>query len=199
MATSRKIALKRLRGLDEQVRSHLGIIAADPTDQATRHHDYEVRNWLRNMRRFYLMSARKPPPNGATGSTLTTKYSKKIPSAEIVKLERLLAGIYRVYQKLDDPGADKQCQRDFVFHMLDWIDDLHSLADLYRQPEPYSKSDAGRLVAGFLYHVIPHLMEAGRLLLDYEPGYFFDSPKPKTTESPAKPARRRPRSSLSRR
>ena len=101
----------------------------------------------------------------------------------------MLASIYNRYQKLDDPTANKVCRRDFVFHMSDWEKDLRALAELYEHPEGFSKSEAEEVVAGFLYHATAHVMEAARLMLDYEPGYIFDSPKPNQTESFVKPAR----------
>jgi hypothetical protein len=102
----------------------------------------------------------------------------------------LLARIYNTFQKLDDPAANKVCRRDFVFHMTDWEDDLHALAELYEHPERFSGPEAKRIVAGFLYHATAHVTEAARLLLDYEPGYLFDSPKTKVAEAPVKPARK---------
>jgi hypothetical protein len=101
----------------------------------------------------------------------------------------LLARIYDHYQKLDDPAANKVCRQDFIFHMSDWEDNLRALAELYEHPEVFDKTNAERIVAGFLYHATHHIMEAARLLLDYEPGYIFDSPKPKQTKELIKSAR----------
>jgi len=101
----------------------------------------------------------------------------------------LLASIYNHYQKMDDPAVNKDCRRDFVFHMSDWEEDVRALAKLYERPEEFSKSEAEQIVAGFLYHATAHVMEAARLLLDYEPGYLFDSAKPKKTEEFVEPAR----------
>lgn len=57
--------------------------------------------------------------------------------------------------------------------MTDWIDDLRRLADLVDRPEKYDSKAGGSIVVRFLYHVIPHLRAAGRLLLDYEPEDIF--------------------------
>ncbi len=105
------------------------------------------------------------------------------------ELHRLLAAIYNNFQKLDDPAANKICRRDFVFHMTDWDNNLRELAELYERPERFSKAHAKQIVAAFLFHATAHVMEAARLMLDYQPGYFFDSPKPKKAER-LKPARR---------
>jgi hypothetical protein len=112
-------------------------------------------------------------------------------------LQRLLAAIYNEYQKLDDPAVNKQCRQDFVFHMTDWATNLQELAELYQDPERFDRSDAGTIVARFLYHVTAHLMEAARLMLDYEPDYFFDSPKPKHAKKSVKLSRRRRRPAAS--
>lgn len=89
------------------------------------------------------------------------------------QLERLLTAVYNQYQKLDDAVANKKCRRDFVFHMTDWSEDLQRLANLYQHPEEFDRESAGDVVVGFLYHVIPHLREAGRLMLDYDPEDVF--------------------------
>jgi hypothetical protein len=49
MAQSRKQALKHLHGWLRQVECHLEILAANPGDQATRHHQHEACNWLNQM------------------------------------------------------------------------------------------------------------------------------------------------------
>jgi len=136
------------------------------------------------------MSAKKQPRNGRPALTPTVKPSADEQVHRARELHRLLANIYGAYQKLDDPSANKDCRRDFVFHMTDWEDDLRAFAELYEHPERFSKPEAERVVAAFLYHATAHVMEAARLLLDYEPGYFFDSPKPKKTTGRAKPAPR---------
>jgi hypothetical protein len=140
------------------------------------------------------MSARKPLRNGRRASPLSAPPSGHEALPNKADLERLLAAIYNEYQKLPDRAANKRCRWDLVFHMTDWARDLQRLAELYRNPEQVNRAAAEDIVTAFLLHVIPHLMEAGRLLLDYEPGYIFDSPKPKKTRPSLKPARpRRPR------
>ncbi len=123
------------------------------------------------------MSAKKLARNGKPVSRRTDQPSDN--SAANAKLEGLLAAVYPKYQKRTDSAADRQCRKDFVFHMTDWAGDLQRLAALYREPQDFAKTEAEAIVAGFLYHVIPHLVEAGRLLLDYEPGFIFESPKPR--------------------
>ena len=136
------------------------------------------------------MSAKKRAHNGRNASTLSEDRSASEAASQSAALRRLLASIYNKYQKLDDPAANTVCRRDFVFHMSDWEEDLRALAELYEHPEEFSKSDAASIVARFLYHATAHIMEAARLLLDYEPGYIFDSPKPKKTPDLVKSARR---------
>jgi hypothetical protein len=50
--------------------------------------------------------------------------------------------------------------------MMDWEGDLQELAKLFRNPDLSDEETASALVIGFLYHVVPHLNAAGRLLLD---------------------------------
>jgi hypothetical protein len=124
------------------------------------------------------MSGKNHGKNGRSASTRTGKRSASEAASKGTKLSRLLASIYDRYQKLDDAATNKVCRRDFVFHMSDWEEALRDLAELYEHPERFSRTDAEQIVAGFLYHATPHIMEAARLMLDYEPGYIFDSPKP---------------------
>jgi hypothetical protein len=136
------------------------------------------------------MSAKRQARNGKPASMTTTKRSVTEAASRNAELHRLLAYIYNCFQRLDDPAANKVSRRDFVFHMTDWEGDLCALADLYRHPERFSKDDAKHIVAGFLYHATAHIKEAARLMLDWEPDYFLDSPKPKKTASRVKPAPR---------
>jgi hypothetical protein len=69
-------------------------------------------------------------------------------------------------QKEVSPSDYERLRRDFIFHMTDWRSDLEKLAALYENPGSLKKKDASSIVVGFLYHVIPHLGAAGRLLLD---------------------------------
>jgi hypothetical protein len=75
-------------------------------------------------------------------------------------------------------GAEEYNRRrhDFIFHMTDWLNDLHRLTALYKNPAKQDPDDAGTEVIGFLYHVIPHLNAAGRLLLDEVGDPFADDP-----------------------
>jgi hypothetical protein len=138
------------------------------------------------------MSGKKRPLNGNRSSPGVVHSSGNGDKANLTQLRRMLAAIYDRYQRLDDPAANKQCRQDFVFHLTDWLGDLQRLTELYQHPERFDREAGGDIVAGFLYHAIPHFMEAGRLMLDYQPGYIFDSPKSATSsQRPLKPARRR--------
>ena len=121
------------------------------------------------------MLAGKPARNGKPASPRSGKLLSRSVNP---KLEARLAAAYSAFQHLDDPAADRICQRDFVFHMRDWEGDLRELAALYEHPERFSRNECEAIVSGFLMHATAHVMEAARLMLDYEPGYIFDSPKP---------------------
>jgi hypothetical protein len=87
-------------------------------------------------------------------------------------LQKLLAAVYNQFQRLGDRAANAEARRDFVFHMTDWLPDFDRLRAIYEHPEQCDRREAGREIAGFLYHVIPHLKAAGRLLLDKIPDAF---------------------------
>ena len=99
-------------------------------------------------------------------STRGAPQSKNELTPPSKELKKLLGSIYHQFQKLDDPAANRQSREEFVFHMTDWLNDLDSLYEAYKNPETISKEAAGDAVFGFLIHALPHLMAAGRLLLD---------------------------------
>lgn len=57
-------------------------------------------------------------------------------------------------------------RESFAFHMTDWSDDVQKLLELQQQSGSISSEDAAKKVVGLLYHLVPHLTEAGKLLLD---------------------------------
>jgi hypothetical protein len=118
------------------------------------------------------MSAKRPARNGSVASKSTGSVSRAKP-ARASNIQTLLAAIYNDYQRLDERKLNARCRRNFVFHMTDWSENLRELAELYQHPEKFSRQEAGRIVSGFLFHVIPHLRAAGRLMLDYAPEDFF--------------------------
>jgi hypothetical protein len=80
-------------------------------------------------------------------------------------LEQLLGHTFDAFQDVEDPAIHSQQKADFIFHMTDWIADLETLAELYKNPNLFEQKEARRFIFGFLVHVIPHLNAAGRLLL----------------------------------
>lgn len=72
----------------------------------------------------------------------------------------------RVFRDCYDDAASPQSDArtsDFVFHMLDWQDDLQALAGLYKNPPEPSSPKWDRAVNGFLLHAVGHLIAAARL------------------------------------
>jgi hypothetical protein len=61
---------------------------------------------------------------------------------------------------------------EFVFHMSDFTEDLQGLASMQESPENWPPERARTFLIGCLYHIIPHLKAAGRLLLDEVPDPF---------------------------
>jgi hypothetical protein len=104
-------------------------------------------------------------------------------------LERLLGQIFDHCQEgLQDeisPSDYEKQRHDFVFHMLDWYRDLEHLSRLYHDPEGQDVQSVSRFLVGFLYHVIPHLNAAGRLLLDQVPDPFAAGASTPTVGNPS--------------
>jgi hypothetical protein len=86
------------------------------------------------------------------------------------RIESLLREVFTELRQDDEPGYTEQ-KEDFVFHMTDWLEDLNGLMSLYSD-SGVGKEAAAKFVVGFLYHVIPHLNAAGRLLLGGIPDPF---------------------------
>jgi hypothetical protein len=97
-------------------------------------------------------------------------------------LERLFGQVFDHCQEgLQDEISSAKYERrryDFVFHMLDWNEDLQFLNGLFAKPEGQDVEATSRSLIGFLYHVIPHLNAAGRLLLDEVPDPFAEARPP---------------------
>lgn len=64
----------------------------------------------------------------------------------------------------------EECRNQFVFHLLDWKDELRKLAELYASPERFSSEEARKIVQAFLYHGASHIVAAARL-----GGFFLDA------------------------
>ena len=80
-------------------------------------------------------------------------------------LRRVGGGIGRV----EEPGGDLTARirkGDFVFHLSDCVGDLAALSAWLRDPDLEDEDVAVSGLIGMLYHIIPHLDAAGRLLLD---------------------------------
>lgn len=108
------------------------------------------------------------------------------------KLQQLLNKVFAAASswsdlRKSDPARYKELRHDFVFHMTDWLRDLEKIHDLYEHPEKHDPDEAYTFIIGFLYHVIPHLNAAGRLLLDEVSSPF----KPPTKEKAAKPRKKK--------
>lgn len=104
------------------------------------------------------------------------------------KLEQLLAEVFDgMHSGLRKEVGRKEYERrryDFDFHMTDWETDLRELVEIFDHPDKWTEESASPLIIGLLYHVIPHLKAAGRLLLDEIPDAFADlynDPQVKTT------------------
>jgi len=85
-------------------------------------------------------------------------------------LRKLLGRVFDSGQeglRAELPADEYERRRhDFVFHMTDWTKDLADYANLVDHPEKWKLKEATTFLIGFLYHVVPHLNTAGRLLLD---------------------------------
>jgi len=79
--------------------------------------------------------------------------------------ERLAETFRTIFDDSCDAGRSghEECRREFVFHMLDWQDELRNLVTLYAAPERFSSEEATRIVQAFLYHGASHIVAASHL------------------------------------
>jgi hypothetical protein len=104
------------------------------------------------------------------------------------KIEGFMAKVFDAVFEEEREGADpaeyERRRQDFAFHMTDWAGELEQMAALQRNLEQSDPEEAATFIIGFLYHVVPHLNAAGRLLLDEIPDPFA---KPVSTGSAPAP------------
>jgi hypothetical protein len=100
------------------------------------------------------------------------------------KLRELHELLGRVFDSVRDglraeltPQEYERRRHEFVFHMTDWAGDMAQFMDLVGHPDGWKTQAATTFVIGFLYHVVPHLNAAGRLLLDRINDPFADQPE----------------------
>jgi hypothetical protein len=96
------------------------------------------------------------------------------------ELRQLLGHVFDHAQeglRAELPADEYERRRhDFVFHMTDWAGDLTRFMELVGRPDEWKTKAATTFLIGFLYHVVPHLNAAGRLLLDHIPDPFAEPP-----------------------
>ena len=73
------------------------------------------------------------------------------------------------------PAEYQRRKHEFIFHMLDWKDDIDRFARWLDNPDATDAEEASTFVVSFLIHVVPHLNAAGRLLLGKIEDPFVDS------------------------
>jgi hypothetical protein len=76
--------------------------------------------------------------------------------------------VFDRYRGTDPVLRRKELRHDFVFHMTDWIDDLHELKSLYDNPQAYTREQAASIVYRFFMHALSHLKAGERILFDPE-------------------------------
>jgi hypothetical protein len=81
-------------------------------------------------------------------------------------LGRVFDGAREGLRQSIEPGEYAKRRRDFIFHMTELKSEVQRLAELYKDPGGQDQDATSDFVIGALYHVIPHLNAAGKLLLD---------------------------------
>lgn len=91
-------------------------------------------------------------------------------------IEQLLYDVFDGAQEglREELGPEEYERRrwEFGFHLTDCRKDLAELSDILQHAEKYDEETACTLVMGCLYHIVPHLKAAAKLLLDEIPDAF---------------------------
>jgi hypothetical protein len=100
----------------------------------------------------------------------TSRRSRRSLTNQTTPVEELLGSLFDgaregLRQSLSAEEYEKR-RHDFAFHLTDIREDVLRLAELLTQPTKHDEEAASADIIGILYHVIPHLNAAGRLLLD---------------------------------
>jgi len=103
--------------------------------------------------------------------------------------QRLRTKLRQVFTSLND---EEEGAGEFVFHMLDWKDDLDALIDLYENPDDHSVNRAEAAIQAFLIHAVGHLNAAARLALGYTPDPFAPPSRETLKDTQAKRPHRTP-------
>lgn len=59
----------------------------------------------------------------------------------------------------------------FIFHMMEIVDDVFRMAEVFRSPESVPPTELGNQLHHFFLHALPHLVSAGQLY-DFVPEIF---------------------------
>ena len=87
--------------------------------------------------------------------------------------QNILRSVYDELRDRTTPNYESS-REDFVFHIMECIDDMNELLRLLDQPK--EAGAAARQMVGFLYHVVPHMNAATKLLLGEIPDPFAEVP-----------------------
>lgn len=101
------------------------------------------------------------------------------PNAQSLELRTVLEKVFdemRGEWRRELSPKDYEARRsDFVFHMTDWLEDFDQLSAALKARKGGLADGLTESIVGFLYHAVPHLNAAGRLLLDEIPDAFEPS------------------------
>ena len=99
--------------------------------------------------------------NGRT--KLGFKISESLSDAQERKIVAALERIFRDHNSGTGPMDKDPRTYDFVFHMVDWYDDLRRLAKVMKDPETADNKQWSDAVYGFLIHVSGHVAAAAKI------------------------------------
>jgi hypothetical protein len=108
-------------------------------------------------------------------------YDKKIEGF----MAKVFDAVFEEEREGGDPAEYERRRQDFAFHMTDWASEIEQMMALQKNLDEADPEEAATFIIGFLYHVVPHLNAAGRLLLDEIPDPFA-----KPLDAPTAPAPR---------
>lgn len=87
----------------------------------------------------------------------------RMSEAQEQQISLALEQVFRHYNEGAGPMHKDQRTRNFVFHMMDWHQDLLRLAALYAEPASHNQDQWNDVVFSFLIHAVGHAVAAAKL------------------------------------
>jgi hypothetical protein len=195
MGLGRQKALQRLLKFALRIEEHFAVLEQSPEHLAASLGNTKSATGFGRWRRSSIRLEKERAPSGVSVSRSARHVWRAImipPDPELVARLEKLFDQWQGSRRRSMSAADyRRLRYDFAFHMTDWLGDLRKVHAIFFDPKNVSQKSVDDAVVGFLFHAIPHLNAAGRLLLEDIPDAFANHYKEWPTKKATKKALRK--------